>query len=341
MSALLPTTLLPTGLLPTGLLTVRDLAVRYRVPADGLLSGARSFSALDGVSFELAAGETLGVVGESGCGKSTLARAILGLVPAAAGEIAWLGHDIARLDRRALKTMRRDLQIVFQDPLAALDPRMTAGQTIAEPLVTHEPALGRAAIAARVAAAMQRVGLDPLHLNRYPHEFSGGQCQRIAIARATVLAPKLVVCDEPVSALDVSIQAQIVNLLVRLQDEAGLALIFISHNLTVVRHISHRIAVLYLGRLIELGPAAQLYAAPRHPYTQALIAALPIADPDREQARPPSALAGEMPSPLDPPSGCAFRTRCPHAIARCAAERPALERDGAHAVACHRWRELA
>ncbi|MBV8168894.1 MAG: ATP-binding cassette domain-containing protein [Alphaproteobacteria bacterium] len=329
----------------SALLTVRDLAVRYRVPSEGLLSRARSFSALDGVSFELAAGETLGVVGESGCGKSTLARAILGLVPAAAGAVAWQGQDIARLDRRALKALRRDLQIVFQDPLGALDPRMTAGQTIAEPVVTHEPALGRAAIAARVAEAMQRVGLDPLHLNRYPHEFSGGQCQRIAIARATVLAPKLVVCDEPVSALDVSIQAQIVNLLVRLQDEGGLALIFISHNLTVVRHVSHRIAVLYLGRLIELGPAAQLYAAPRHPYTKALIAALPIADPDRERARPPRTLAGELPSALAPPSGCAFRTRCPHAIERCAVERPMLEpileTGGAQAVACHRWRDLA
>jgi oligopeptide transport system ATP-binding protein len=188
---------------------------------------------------------------------------------------------------------------------------------------------------------MQRVGLDPLHLNRYPHEFSGGQCQRIAIARATVLAPKLVVCDEPVSALDVSIQAQIVNLLVQLQDEAGLALIFISHNLTIVRHISHRIAVLYLGRLVELGPAERVFAAPRHPYTKALIAALPIADPERERARLPSGLTGELPSALTPPSGCAFRTRCAHAVERCTSERPVLETDGVDAVACHRWRDLA
>ena len=323
------------------LLDIRDLAVTYAVPGDGLWAPAHRLRALDGVSLTLAPGETLGVVGESGCGKSTLARAILGLVPAAAGQVSWLGQDIARLDRRGMRGMRRDLQIVFQDPLASLDPRMTAGHIIAEPLVTHEPGLGRATVAARVAAAMARVGLDPRHLNRYPHEFSGGQCQRIAIARATILEPKLVVCDEPVSALDVSIQAQIVNLLVRMQSELGLALIFITHNLAVVRHVSHRIAVLYLGRLVEIGPAAQVFHAPRHPYAQALIAALPVADPDLEQARARPSLEGDPPSPLSPPSGCAFRTRCAHAIARCAAERPALETDGAHAVACHRWRELA
>ncbi len=325
----------------TALLDVRDLAVTYALPGDGVWAPARRLRALDGVSFALAAGETLGVVGESGCGKSTLARAILGLVAASAGQVSWLGQDIARLDRRAVRSMRRDLQIVFQDPLASLDPRMTAGRIIAEPLVTHESGLGRVAIATRVAAAMARVGLDPRHLNRYPHEFSGGQCQRIAIARATILEPKLVVCDEPVSALDVSIQAQIINLLVRMQSELGLALIFITHNLAIVRHVSHRIAVLYLGRLVEIGPAEQVFHAPRHPYAQALIAALPFADPDREQARAAPRLEGDPPSPLTPPSGCAFRTRCAHAIARCAVERPALEADGGHAVACHRWRELA
>ncbi|MBI3514445.1 MAG: ATP-binding cassette domain-containing protein [Proteobacteria bacterium] len=332
---------MPLGGTMTTLLDVRDLAVTYTLPGDGVWAPGRPLRALEDVSFQLATGETLGVVGESGCGKSTLARAILGLVPAAAGQVSWLGQDIARLDRRALRGMRRDLQIVFQDPLASLDPRMTAGQIIAEPLVTHEPGLGRAAIAARVAQSMARVGLDPRHLNRYPHEFSGGQCQRIAIARATILEPKLVVCDEPVSALDVSIQAQIVNLLVGMQSELGLALIFITHNLAIVRHVSHRIAVLYLGRLVEIGPAEQVFHAPRHPYARALIAALPVADPDREQARAAPRVEGEPPSPLTPPSGCAFRTRCVHAIARCAAERPGLEADGDHAVACHRWRELA
>src|SRR5271170_645546 len=324
----------------SALLEVRDLAVAYTMPADGLWQKKRVLRALDGVSFSLAPGETLGVVGESGCGKSTLARAILGLVPAASGSIAWLGRDLAQLDRRARRALCRDLQIVFQDPLASLDPRMTAGQVIAEPLTTHRPELGRRAVAELVARAMTRVGLDPSQLNRYPHEFSGGQCQRIAIARATILEPKLVVCDEPVSALDMSIQAQIVNLLVGMQDQLGLALIFISHNLTIVRHVSHRIAVLYLGRLVEIGPADALFRAPRHPYAKALIAALPIADPDLEQARVAPTLDGDPPSPLDPPSGCAFRTRCGHAVARCAAERPALERDGDHAVACHRWREL-
>jgi oligopeptide transport system ATP-binding protein len=325
----------------SALLEIRDLGVAYAVPAGGLWRKNLVLRALDGVSFALAPSETLGVVGESGSGKSTLARAILGLVPAAAGTIAWAGRDLALLDRRARRALGRDLQVVFQDPLASLDPRMTAGQIIAEPLATHAPALGRRAIAERVARALARVGLEPLHLNRYPHEFSGGQCQRIAIARATILEPKLVVCDEPVSALDMSIQAQIINLLVDMQDELGLALIFISHNLAIVRHVSHRIAVLYLGRLVEIGPADALFRAPRHPYTKALIAALPIADPDLEPARGAPALDGDPPSPLAPPSGCAFRTRCAHAVARCAAERPALEPDGDHAVACHRWRELA
>ncbi|HEX3501472.1 MAG TPA: dipeptide ABC transporter ATP-binding protein [Stellaceae bacterium] len=321
------------------LLSVRDLAVHFPVRS-GLLARSRVLKAVDGVSFDLHEGETLGIVGESGCGKSTLGRAVLRLLEPASGRILWLGRDLGGLGAAELRRQRRDMQIIFQDPLAALDPRMTLGEIIGEPLRTHEPALGRAAIEERVAAMMRRVGLLAQQINRYPHEFSGGQCQRIGIARAMILGPKLVVCDEPVSALDVSIQAQIVNLLKALQDESGLALLFISHNLSVVRHISHRILVLYLGRIVELGDARTVCAAPRHPYTQALVSAAPIPDPDRERAKRRLVLAGELPSPLDPPSGCAFRTRCPKATELCAAERPVLEdiKTGQR-VACHHWRE--
>ncbi len=319
------------------LLSVRDLAVHFPVRS-GVLARSRVLKAVDGVSFDLHEGETLGIVGESGCGKSTLGRAVLRLLEPAAGRVLWLGRDLGGLGAADLRRQRRDMQIIFQDPLAALDPRMTLGEIIGEPLRTHEPALGRAAIEERVAAMMRRVGLLPQQINRYPHEFSGGQCQRIGIARAMILGPKLVVCDEPVSALDVSIQAQIVNLLKALQAESGLALLFISHNLSVVRHISHRILVLYLGRVVELGDARTVCAAPRHPYTQALVSAAPIPDPDRQRAKRRLVLTGELPSPLDPPSGCAFRTRCPKATELCAIERPALEViEIGHSVACHHW----
>ncbi len=319
------------------LLSVRDLAVHFPVRS-GVLARNRVLKAVDGVSFDLHEGETLGIVGESGCGKSTLGRAVLRLLEPAAGRVLWLGRDLGGLGAADLRRQRRDMQIIFQDPLAALDPRMTLGEIIGEPLRTHEPALGRAAIEERVAAMMRRVGLLPQQINRYPHEFSGGQCQRIGIARAMILGPKLVVCDEPVSALDVSIQAQIVNLLKALQAESGLALLFISHNLSVVRHISHRILVLYLGRVVELGDARTVCAAPRHPYTQALVSAAPIPDPDRERAKRRLVLTGELPSPLDPPSGCAFRTRCPKASELCAAKRPVLEDIATgHSVACHHW----
>ena len=276
----------------------------------------------------------------SGCGKSTLGRAILRLIEPTAGRVVWLGKDLAALGPEALRRQRRAIQIVFQDPLAALDPRMTIGDSIAEPLLTHEPALARAEVRARVRDMLATTGLAPQMINRYPHEFSGGQCQRIGVARAMILRPRLIVCDEPVSALDVSIQAQIINLLMRLQREFGLALLFISHDLAVVRHISHRVLVLYLGRMMELAGRDRLYAAPRHPYTRALISAVPIPDPRLERRRQRLVLAGDLPSPLAPPSGCVFRTRCPLAIQRCADEVPAVEEVvPGHEVACHRWRE--
>ncbi|HXU57571.1 MAG TPA: oligopeptide/dipeptide ABC transporter ATP-binding protein, partial [Verrucomicrobiae bacterium] len=296
--------------------------------------------AVDGVSFDLKPGETLGLVGESGCGKTTLGRAVLRLLPNIDGRVVWLGEDLAKLDPEAMRLKRREMQIVFQDPLAALDPRMTVGEIIGEPLRTFQPQLSNAEAKAKVQAMMARVGLLPRQVNRYPHEFSGGQCQRIGIARAMINHPKLVVCDEPVSALDVSIQAQIVNLLMDLQQEFGMSMIFISHNLSVVRHISHRIMVLYLGRVAELASRDQLYRQPRHPYTQALISAVPIPDPDLERQKQRIVLTGDIPSPLNPPSGCAFRTRCPKVTEICARISPdLLHIEAGHQVACHHWDE--
>ena len=325
----------------TALLDVRDLKVHFRVKTRGALFGHHVLlKALDGVSFSLAPGETLGVVGESGCGKSTLARAVLQLIPPTAGEVVWLGRPIQGLGVREMRPLRRDMQMVFQDPLAALDPRMTVGEIIGEPLDTFMPSLPKAGRKARVQEMLAKVGLSPHMVNRYPHEFSGGQCQRIGIARAMILNPKLIVCDEPVSALDVSIQAQIVNLLMKLQREFNLSLILISHDLSVVRHISHRILVLYLGRMMEVASRDELYANPRHPYTQALISAVPIPDPDREANKQRIVLTGDLPSPFEPPSGCLFRTRCPKATAVCAEIVPPEERvSGSHSVFCHHWHE--
>ncbi len=322
------------------LLQVRDLKVHFPVRTGGILFGDYTpLKAVDGISFDLAAGETLGIVGESGCGKSTLGRAVLRLVAATSGSVAWLGRDMGTLDDDALKAQRREMQIVFQDPLASLDPRMTAGDIIAEPLRNFRKDLSTAALKAEVQTMMAQVGLLPAMLNRYPHEFSGGQCQRIGIARAMILKPKLVVCDEPVSALDVSIRAQVINLLMELQRALGLSMLFISHDLAVVRHISHRVMVLYLGRVMELATRDALYATPRHPYTQALLAAVPIPDPDLERAKPRLSVKGDVPSPLDPPSGCVFRTRCPQATAVCAATVPLLESAApGQEVACHHWR---
>ncbi|MFO1048110.1 MAG: oligopeptide/dipeptide ABC transporter ATP-binding protein [Geminicoccaceae bacterium] len=323
------------------ILSVRDLKVHFPIPAGGMLR--RRFvplKAVDGVSFDLRPGETLGIVGESGCGKSTLGRAVLQLIPSTGGQVTWLGDNLAGRGSGEMRRYRRDLQIIFQDPLASLDPRMPVGQSIAEPLVTHEPGLAQAEVKARVQEMMRAVGLLPQMLNRYPHEFSGGQCQRIGIARAMILKPRLIVCDEPVSALDVSIQAQIVNLLMKLQREFGLSLIFISHNLAVVRHICHRIMVLYLGRMAEIARRDAIYRQPRHPYTQALISAVPIPDPELERSRRRIVLTGDLPSPLRPPSGCVFRTRCPRATDICAELVPMVESAGTeHEVACHHWRD--
>jgi len=322
------------------LIEVRDLKVHFRVRTGGLIPREVVLKAVDGVSFALAPGETLGVVGESGCGKSTLGRAVLNLIPPTAGEVVWLGRPIQKLSTVEMRPLRRDMQIVFQDPLAALDPRMTVGEIIGEPLDTFGRSLSKAERKARVEEMMAKVGLSPHMVNRYPHEFSGGQCQRIGIARAMILNPKLIVCDEPVSSLDVSIQAQIVNLLMRLQHEFNLSLILISHDLSVVRQVSHRVLVLYLGRVMEIASRDALYAVPRHPYTQALISAVPIPDPDREANKPRVMLAGDLPSPFEPPSGCLFRTRCPRATALCAeAAPPAHLVSETHSVFCHHWRE--
>ena len=317
------------------ILAVRDLRIFFSLRSDKLLGKHQILRAVDGVSFDLARGETLGVVGESGCGKSTLARAVLGLVPVTSGEVRFGGRNLAQLDPAAMREQRRHLQIIFQDPLASLDPRMTVGEIIAEPLRSFCPRMPSRERAAKVLDTMAHVGLLPEYINRYPHEFSGGQAQRIGIARALILRPEVIVCDEPVSALDVSIKAQIVNLLADLQRELGVSLLFIAHDLASVRHISRRVMVLYLGKVMELAPWDEIYRTPRHPYTQALIQAIPPADPHRAKANRSKPLGGELPSPIAPPSGCVFRTRCPYAIERCAQEVPALRQVGNSVVACH------
>lgn len=282
------------------ILRAEDLKVHFPINIGGGLFGkTKPLKAVDGVSFELKPGETLGIVGESGCGKSTLARAVLKLVPQTAGTIAWMGRDISGADRKTMNGLRDDLQIVFQDPMASLDPRMSIGTSIAEPLTVHAPELDKATREARVREIMPRVGLDPALINRYPHELSGGQNQRVGIARAMIVDPKLIVCDEAVSALDVSVQAQVVDLLIELQKEFGLAMVFISHDLSVVREISHRVMVLYLGKVVEIAGRQEIYEDARHPYTKALISAVPNPDPKMERARERVKLQGDLPSPLD------------------------------------------
>lgn len=324
------------------LLEVDDLQVHFSLPSKTLFGKGDTVKAVDGVSFALKPGETLGVVGESGCGKSTLGRGILQLVAPTGGRVCWMGQNIAGYSARDMRRLRKDLQIIFQDPLASLDPRMTIGQIIAQPLQVHEPVLNKQEVEQRVRQMMDRVGLLPRMINRYPHEFSGGQCQRIGIARAMILKPKVIICDEPVSALDVSIQAQIINLLQDLQQEFGLSLVFISHDLSIVRHISHRIMVLYLGRIMELADRDSLYAQPLHPYSQALISSVPVPDPIKERAKKRIDLEGDLPSPINPPSGCVFRTRCPVADEGCAKTRPELEQASTgHEVSCLRWRDVS
>jgi oligopeptide transport system ATP-binding protein len=318
------------------LIEVDGLRVHFAI-GGGLFSPATVVRAVDGVDLTLAPGETLGVVGESGSGKSTLARAILNLVAPTAGSIAVFGRELAALSPAGVRAVRRDLQVVFQDPLAALNPRMTVGAIVSEPLWTHRPELDAASVRAAAVEVLRRVGLTGRELNRYPHEFSGGQCQRIGIARALVLGPKVVVCDEPVSALDVSIQGQIVRLLMELRHDFGLSLIFIAHDLAVVRQISQRVMVLYLGRVMEVAARDELYQDPQHPYTQALLKAVPVPDPDVERARARELLRGEPPSPIRPPSGCRFASRCPHVMPECREEAPRLQRVAGQEryVACH------
>lgn len=321
-------------------LTADNISVDFRVPADTWFGPSRYLRAVDDVSVDIRPGETVGIVGESGCGKSTLVRAILRLVDARGGRVSVLGRDLFALDKATLRDARRDMQMIFQDPLASLDPRMSVGRIVGEPLETFFPALTAVERADRIARMLDRVGLDSACVNRYPHEFSGGQCQRIGIARALIAGPRLVICDEPVSALDVTIQAQIIELLIDLQRQLQLAVVFIAHDLAVVRRISHRVIVMYLGRAVEVATTGTLFSTPLHPYTRALIAAAPVPDPQIERSRRRVSVRGEVPSPLERPTGCAFRTRCLHADRRCEQHPPDLERHGASSVACLRVGEI-
>ncbi len=316
------------------LLSVRDLTKYFSITGGIFSREVARVHAVDGISIDIGRGETLGLVGESGCGKSTTGRCIMRLIEPSSGEIRFDGRDVTRIEGPQLQRLRRDMQIIFQDPFASLNPRHTVAAIVGEALTIHRLAKTHRQHQDRVVELLETVGLRSDHLNRFPHEFSGGQRQRIGIARALAVEPKLIVCDEPVSALDVSIQAQVINLLEGLQEQLGLTYLFIAHDLSVVEHISDRVAVMYLGRVVEVAPARELYRNPRHPYTEALLSAVPIPDPKLKRKR--IMLQGEVPNPLHPPSGCHFRTRCPLAEPRCASEVPRLRQgDVGHWVACH------
>ncbi|KMO35133.1 ABC transporter ATP-binding protein [Methylobacterium aquaticum] len=318
----------------TPLLAVNDLRKHFLLGGSLLGRGARSLKAVDGVSFTVEKGETLSLVGESGCGKSTVARSLMRLFPPTSGQVVLGGQRIDDLSAGALRPLRRRIQMVFQDPFSSLNPRMRVRDILAEPIRNFGLARNRADLDARLAALMERVGLPREALSRFPHEFSGGQRQRIGIARALAAEPDLIICDEAVSALDVSVKAQIVNLLQDLQRELDLALLFISHDLAIVEHMTHRVAVMYLGKIVEIGPRRAIFLAPKHPYTQALLSAVPVPEPDAGRTR--IVLRGDVPSPIDPPSGCRFHTRCPHAFDRCRIEEPRLDPVGGnHFAACH------
>jgi oligopeptide transport system ATP-binding protein len=317
------------------LIEARNLEVGYPIPGNGVFAKSRTLPIVRDTSLSLEPGRTLGIVGESGCGKSTLGRALLGLIKPTSGQVLWQGQDMAAMPIETLRRRRSEMQIIFQDPVAALDPRMTLGRIVSRPLATFEPGLSRAQLQERAIESLRLVGLSADFAGRYPHELSGGQAQRVGIARAIIGKPKLIVCDEPVSALDVSIQAQVVNLLMDLQDQLGLALVFISHNLSIVRHISHEVMVMCLGRVVETAPRDAFYARPLHPYSQALMLAVPEPDPKREKGRIGQSLPGELPSVLNPPAGCVFASRCPLVQPRCHAERPELRDFGNRQAACH------
>jgi oligopeptide transport system ATP-binding protein len=319
----------------TALLEVEDLVKYFPIHAGLLSRHVGDVKAVDGVSFTIARGETLGLVGESGSGKTTIGRLLLRLLPATRGKVIFDGRNVLELNRSEVRKIRRSMQIIFQDPFASLNPRMTVGDIIGEPLRIHHLAHGKA-VDERIKELLKLVGLQPYHANRYPHEFSGGQRQRVGIARSLAVDPTFIVCDEPVSALDVSIQAQVINLLEDLQERLGLTYLFIAHDLSVVRHISTRVAVMYVGKLVELADRNALYQNPLHPYTQALLSAIPIPDPKLEAKRKRIVLTGDIPSPVNPPSGCRFHTRCPIAFERCSVEEPAFKDYGAgHFAACH------
>jgi oligopeptide transport system ATP-binding protein len=322
------------------LIQVRNLQMHFPVTKGIILQRqVGAIKAVDGLSFGIKKGETLGLVGESGCGKSTAGRAILQLYHPTGGEVIFQGTDLTKLKGEEMRRMRRKVQMIFQDPYASLNPRMTVGDIIGEPIKVHNLRQGKE-VRTRVQELLQLVGLNPYFINRYPHEFSGGQRQRIGVARALAVEPEFVVCDEPVSALDVSIQAQIINLLEDLQDRLGLTYLFIAHGLAVVKHISDRVAVMYLGKIVELADGRELYSMPMHPYTQALLSAVPIPDPKVEKRRKRIILEGDVPSPLNPPSGCHFHTRCPIAIEKCKVEEPPfMDYGNGHFAACWRARE--